>query len=67
MYYIVKCTSDSCNLQYYSKIGKYIINTDELVYDTVYLNPLDNFKQWYTPYEKISSTNIFKVEYCYFN
>ena len=51
VYYIVKWTSKICTLQSYQKLGKYVINTSELVYDEVYLNQLSNFKQLCTPYE----------------
>ena len=33
------------------KLGNYDIKSGELVRDAVYFNPLDNLKQWYTPYE----------------
>ena len=45
-YYLVKWTSESYTLKSSQNLGK-----DELVHDAVYLNPLDNFKLWYTPYE----------------
>ena len=51
-YYLVKWTSDSYNFQYSHKLGKYVIKDGELVCDAVYLNPLDNFNQRYTPHEK---------------
>ena len=51
-YYLVKWTSGIYTLQLSYKLGKYVIKDDELVRDEVYLNPLRNFKQCYTPYEK---------------
>ena len=51
-YYIVKFKSDSYTLQYYHNIGRYVIKSGKLVCDAVYLNPLSNFKQWYTTYLK---------------
>ena len=44
-YYIVKCTSNIYTFQYYYKIGKYLTNTGELVWDVLYFNQLDNFNQ----------------------
>ena len=29
-----------------------------MVCDAVYLNPFANFKQWYTPYEKVKETIV---------
>ena len=46
-YYLVKCKSDSYTLQFSHNIIKYVINSGELVFDTVYLNPLDNSKKSY--------------------
>ena len=51
-YYVFKCTSDSYTFQFSHKIGKGFVKAGELVCYAVYLNPSDNFKQWYTPYEK---------------
>ena len=63
----VKWTSDSYTLQSFHKIGKDVIKSGELVCDTVYLNPLANFKQWYTPNNKKSRKNNCQIVYCYFN
>ena len=51
-YDLVKCTSDNYTLQYSNKIVKGIIKAGDLVCDALYLNPLANFKIWYTSYEK---------------
>ena len=51
-YYLVKWKSARYNLHYSHKTGKYVIKTGDLVCYPVYLNPFENFKQWYTPYEK---------------
>ena len=61
-YDLVKCTSDNYTLQYSNKIVKGIIKAGELVCDALYLNPLANFKLWYTsmknkPRKKIVSLN----------
>ena len=50
-YYLVRWPSDSCTLHNSIKIGKYVIKDGWLVFDSVYLNPLDNLKQWYTLYK----------------
>ena len=65
-YYLVKLTSASYTFHSYHKIRRYVIKAGELVYDSVYLNIFDNFKQWYTPYEKKQEKNC-QVEYFYFN
>ena len=39
----------------------YVIKAGEGVCDAVYFNPFSNFKQWYTPYEKMKEKNC-KVE-----
>ena len=49
-------------MQYYNKIGIYFIKAGELVCDAVYLNPLANFKQWYTPYEKNEGKTIIRLD-----
>ena len=41
---------DSYTLQYYHKIGRDVIKAGELVCNAVYLKPLNNFNQWYTPH-----------------
>ena len=38
-------------LQYYHNSGKFVINTGELFCYALYLNTLDNLKQWYNTYE----------------
>ena len=48
----VKWTSDSYTLQSSNKLGKYVIKAGDLVFNAVYLNPLANFKSWYSNYEK---------------
>ena len=48
----MKCTSEIYTSQYSHKLGKYIIKAGELVWDAVYLNPLDNVNQWYSTYVK---------------
>ena len=50
-YYPVKWTSESYTLQSYKKLGNDVIKAGELLCDAVYLNPLANLNQWYTPYE----------------
>ena len=37
-------------MRYYHKIGKDVIKAGDLMCDAVYLNLLDNYKQWYTHY-----------------
>ena len=50
-YYIVKWTIESYSFQSSQKLGTYFIKSGGLVCDALHLNPLANFKQWYTPYE----------------
>ena len=49
---LVKWKSYSYTLKYYHNIGRYVIKVGELVHDSVYLNKISNFKQWYTTQEK---------------
>ena len=42
--------------------GRDYITTGELMCDAVYLNPFDNFKQWYTLHEKKGRKNNCQVE-----
>ena len=49
--YLVRWKIDIYTLQSFHKSGKYVIKDGELVCDTVYLNPISNSKQWFTPYE----------------
>ena len=51
-YYIVKWTNGSFTLQSYNNILINNIKAVQLVCNAVYLNPLSNFKQWYTTYGK---------------
>ena len=39
----------SYTLQYYHNIGRDVIKYGEFMRDSVYLNLLADFKQWYTP------------------
>ena len=48
----VKRESDIYTFHCSRKIGRDIIKVGKLVCDAVYLNPLSNFKQWYTTYLK---------------
>ena len=51
-YYIVKRIIDIYTLESSNTLGKYFIETDELVCDAVYLNLFTNFKKWCNRYEK---------------
>ena len=66
-YYPVKWTSKSYNFKSSHKLGKYVIKAGELVCDSLYLNPLANFNQCYTPYLKKSRGKKSHIEYYYFN
>ena len=50
-YQLVKWKSESFTFLYSQNLGNNFINDGELVFDALYFNTLDNFKQWYTPYE----------------
>ena len=61
-YCIVEWTSDSYTQQSYNYKVKYVIKAGELVHDAVYLNPLVNFNQRYTPLENENQRqNIVKL------
>ena len=45
-------------MHYFHNIGIHVIKAGELVCDAVYLNLFDNFKQFYTPYEKNEGKTI---------
>ena len=60
-YYLVKWKSEIYNFQSSRNLGNDFIKVCELVCDEVYLNPLANFKQWYTPYENPTKKTVVRL------
>ena len=60
IYYLVKRKIDGYNFYSYHKIGIDVIKDGQLVCDALYLDILDNFKQWYTHQEKNEGKTIFR-------